>query len=107
MWEVKFTRSGDFEKVVRAFNLSGHSSGVYSFSFSADSSKVATVSKDGSWKVFNTDIEYTKGQDASVLVSGGYDLDSSQPSKVSISPDGESRNCYSDTIECLSLQGKW
>ena len=104
---MKFTRSGDFEKVVRAFNLSGHSSGVYSFSFSADLSKVATVSKDGSWKVFNTDIEYTKGQDASVLVSGGYDLDSSQPSKVSISPDGKSRNCYSDTIECFSLQGKW
>jgi len=110
VWEVKFTRSGDFEKVVRAFNLSGHSSGVYSFSFSADSSKVATVSKDGSWKVFNTDIEYTKGQDASVLISGGYDLDSSQPSKVSISPDGKMVTIYQDktvvmysvaTGECL------
>ena len=86
---MKFSRSGDFEKVVRAFNLSGHSSGVYSFSFSADSSKVATVSKDGSWKVFNTDIEYTKGQDALVIVSESYDLDSNKPSKVAISPDGE------------------
>ena len=90
IWEVKFSRSGDFEKVARAFNLSGHTSGVYSFSFSADSSRVATVSKDGTWKVFNTDIEYTKGQDASVIISGSYDdLDSSKPSKVTISPDGE------------------
>ena len=89
IWEVKFSRSGDFEKVARAFNLSGHTSGVYSFSFSADSSRVATVSKDGTWKVFNTDIEYSKGQDASVVISGSYDLDSSKPSKVTISPDGE------------------
>ena len=89
IWEVKFSRSGDFEKVARAFNLSGHTSGVYSFSFSADSSRVATVSKDGTWKVFNTDIEYTKGQDASVVMSGSYDLDSGKPSKVTISPDGE------------------
>jgi len=110
VWEVKFSRSGDFEKVVRAFNLSGHTSGVYSFSFSADSSKVATVSKDGTWKVFNTDIEYTKGQDASVLISGNHDLDSNKPSKVSISPDGKMVTLYQDktlmmysvaTGECL------
>ena len=87
--------------------ISGHTSGVYSFSFSADSSKVATVSKDGTWKVFNTAIEYTKGQvmqsevgtvvaavceqDATVLVSGDYtaELDSSKPSAVTLSPDGK------------------
>ena len=62
IWEVKFSRTGDFEKVTRAFNLGGHTSGIYSFSFSSDSSKVATVSKDGTWKVFNTAIEYNKGQ---------------------------------------------
>ena len=68
IWEVKFSRTGDFEKVTRAFNLGGHTSGIYSFSFSSDSSKVATVSKDGTWKVFNTAIEYTKGQ-VSVIFS--------------------------------------
>ena len=97
IWEVKFSRSGDFEKVARAFNLSGHTSGVYSFSFSADSSRVATVSKDGTWKVFNTDIEYTKGQDASVVISGSYeDLDSSKPSQITISPDGKMVTVFQD-----------
>ena len=59
VWEVKFSRSGDFEKAARAFDLtgavsidllsmfknccSGHRSGVYSFAFSADSGKMATV----------------------------------------------------------------
>ena len=107
IWEVKFSRSGDFEKVARAFNLSGHTSGVYSFSFSADSSRVATVSKDGTWKVFNTDIEYTKGQDASVVISGNYDLDSSKPSKVAISPDGERKLFLTKHSLSTVLQVKW
>lgn len=88
VWEVKFTRSGEFDKVARAFDLTGHNSGVYSFAFSADSGRMATVSKDGTWKVFDTNIEYTRGQDAEVLVSGSYSWDSNQPSKISISPDG-------------------
>ena len=87
--------------------FSGHTSGVYSFSFSSDSSKVATVSKDGTWKVFNTAIEYTKGQvsygicdtlfifsvqDASVVISAEYaedKIDSGKPSLITISPEGK------------------
>jgi len=92
IWEVKFSRTGDFEKVTRAFNLGGHTSGVYSFSFSSDSSKVATVSKDGTWKVFDTAIEYTKGQDASVIISTEYaedKIESGKPSLITISPEGK------------------
>jgi len=88
VWEVKFSRSGEFEKVSRAFDLTGHNSGVYGFSFSADSGRMATVSKDGTWKVFDTNIEYSRGQDAEVLMTGSYSWDSSQPSKVCLSPDG-------------------
>ena len=67
MWEVKFSRLGEFEKVARAFDLTGRSSGVYSFIFSADSGKVVTVFKDDTWKVFDTAIEYTKGEDLLLL----------------------------------------
>lgn len=58
VWEVQFTKSDEFKQVTRAFVLTGHTSGVCDFSFSSDSSKMATVSKDGSWKVFNTHSEY-------------------------------------------------
>jgi len=92
IWEVKFSRTGEYERVTRAFNLGGHTSGVYSFSFSSDSSKVATVSKDGTWKVFNTAIEYNKGQDASVIISAEYaedKIESGKPSLITISPEGK------------------
>lgn len=54
VWEVQFSKSGEFKQVVRAFELAGHTSGVYDFAFSSDSGKMATVSKDSTWKVFNT-----------------------------------------------------
>ena len=75
---------------------------------------MATVSKDGTWKVFNTAIEYTKGQvsaqtgstlhvsvllwiifsvqDASVIISAEYaedKIDSGRPSLITISPEGK------------------
>lgn len=63
------------------------------------------VSKDGSWKVFDTAIQFSRGQDAEVnsgncfecltseylskvLVTGSYPWDSNQPSLISLSPDG-------------------
>jgi len=88
VWEVKFSRSGDFEKAARAFDLTGHNSGVYSFAFSADSGRMATVSKDGTWKVFDTAIEFTRGQDAEVLMTGAYTWDPNSPSTISLSPNG-------------------
>ena len=39
VWEVCFDKSGDFKEVKKAFELKGHSAGVYSFSFNSDSSK--------------------------------------------------------------------
>ena len=53
VWEVTFSKSGEFKQVGRAFELTGHTSGVFDFAFSADSSLVVTVSKDGNWRVFN------------------------------------------------------
>ena len=120
VWEVKFSRSGDFEKAARAFDLTGgnqekklrgsniplrssewsvqlclqcrqweNGNGeqilVFTFAFVLCMVK---VSKDGSWKVFNTAIEFSRGQDAEVLVTGSYPWDSNQPSQISLSPDG-------------------
>lgn len=54
VWEVKFNKSGEYLKTINAFNLSGHTSGVYDISFDQDTSHIATISKDGTWKIFNT-----------------------------------------------------
>ena len=39
VWEVCFTRTGDYQEVRRAFELKGHSAGVYSFAFSQGSDR--------------------------------------------------------------------
>lgn len=74
IWEVCFTRTGDFKQVNRAFELKGHKSSVWSFAFNNDSSRMLTVSKDGFWRYFDTRIEYQKGQDPSLINSGELEV---------------------------------
>ncbi|KDR15765.1 Transducin beta-like protein 2, partial [Zootermopsis nevadensis] len=88
VWEVRFSKLGEFQQLSRAFELTGHSSGVYDVGFSADSSRMATVSKDGTWRAFNTKIEYEKGEDPHLLSSGKYNHVGSL-SHLAMSPNGE------------------
>lgn len=54
IWEVVFTKTGDFKQISKAFDLAGHTSGVYDFDFCADSSLMASVSKDGTYRIYDT-----------------------------------------------------
>lgn len=89
LWEVVFTKSGEFKQVNRAFELTGHNSGVFDFDFSADCSQVVTISKDGNWRLFNIKIEYTKGEEPHLLKSGKYNCEPNSKNTVAISPDGQ------------------
>jgi len=91
LWEVLYNKeSGDFEKTARAFELKGHKSTVYCLNFSADASKVATTSKDGTWRLWRITIRFQIGEDPHCLVtvpcppsaSSGFNL-------ISISPDSQ------------------
>lgn len=53
VWEVQF-KAGKYVTTKNVFNLSGHSSGIYDLAFDQDSSHMATVSKDGTWKLYDT-----------------------------------------------------
>lgn len=86
VWEVCFGKGGEFREVIRAFDLKGHSAGVHAFAFSNDSHRMASVSKDGSWKLWNTDVEYRKQQDPYLLRT--VSCSSSEGSRVALSPDG-------------------
>ncbi|XP_072284988.1 transducin beta-like protein 2 [Pyxicephalus adspersus] len=86
VWEVCFGKSGEFREVCRAFELKGHSAGVCGFAFSNDSSRMATVSKDGTWKLWNTDVEYKKQQDPYLLFTGQWC--GREPCRIALSPDG-------------------
>ncbi|XP_005813862.1 transducin beta-like protein 2 [Xiphophorus maculatus] len=86
VWEVCFGKGGEFREVARAFDLKGHSAGVHAFDFSNDSHRMVTVSKDGTWKLWNTDVEYKKQQDPYLLRT--VSCSSSDGSRVALSPDG-------------------
>ncbi|KAG5844487.1 hypothetical protein ANANG_G00163030 [Anguilla anguilla] len=85
VWEVCFGKSGEFKEVVRAFDLKGHSAGVHSFAFSNDSRRMATVSKDGTWKLWDTDVEYKKQQDPYLLRTAP--CQATEGSRIALSPD--------------------
>ncbi|XP_015605393.1 transducin beta-like protein 2 [Cephus cinctus] len=87
VWEVGFSKSGEFKQVAKAFDLAGHSSGIYDFSFSADTSNMATVSKDGTFRFYNTKIEFEKGEDPHILVTGNWEV--TTPASLTLSPNGE------------------
>ncbi|TNM84449.1 transducin beta-like protein 2 [Takifugu rubripes] len=86
VWEVCFGKTGDFKEVTRAFELKGHSAGVHAFAFSNDSHRMVTVSKDGTWKLWKTDVEYKKQQDPYLLKT--VPCASSDGTRVALSPDG-------------------
>ncbi|XP_011307623.1 transducin beta-like protein 2 isoform X2 [Fopius arisanus] len=88
VWEVGFTKAGDFKQVGKAFDLAGHSSGVYDFDFRADSSQMVTFSKDGTYKFYDTKIEFEKGEDPRLLLSV-VTGENKTPGKVALSPNGE------------------
>lgn len=57
MYEVEF-KGGKYARTVNVFNLSGHTAAIEDVDFNADTSRIATVSKDGTWKVFDTEGKY-------------------------------------------------
>lgn len=52
--EVCFKKTGEYNQVTKAYELTGHTSGVYDVVFAVDTSHIATISKDGTWKIYHT-----------------------------------------------------
>lgn len=52
--------------------LSGHRSGVLEFAFSLDSRRAATVSKDGTWRLFDIDVRWELKEDTRLLSTNTY-----------------------------------
>ncbi|VEN46055.1 unnamed protein product [Callosobruchus maculatus] len=90
VWEVIFKKSGEFQEVkqIKQLTLGGHSSGVYDVAFDVDSSHMATVSKDGTWRLFDTQVSYKLGQDAQCIKTGTYEQASSN-ALIALSPNAE------------------
>ncbi|CAF5001708.1 unnamed protein product, partial [Rotaria magnacalcarata] len=70
-YEVCFEKSnGNFKETRKAFDLKGHNAQVSCFSLNKDSTRAATISKDNTWKLWNTDVDYLHRQDPKCLYTG-------------------------------------
>ncbi|XP_042866984.1 transducin beta-like protein 2 isoform X2 [Penaeus japonicus] len=87
VWNIKFGASESFEGLKRAYDLTGHKASIYSCSMNADSTRMVTVSKDGTWKLYDTDVQFEKGQRPYELLSIPHDC-KDQRSMIRMSPDG-------------------
>jgi WD40 repeat protein len=92
VWAVNFAKNGDYQSVTKAFVLSGHTSSVWSFAFNLDSTRMISVSKDGTWRLYDTEIEYEKGQEPYLLKSQQFTVCGFSPTEhqclVALSSDG-------------------
>ncbi|XP_061716088.1 transducin beta-like protein 2 isoform X2 [Cydia pomonella] len=86
--EVCFTKNGEYKQVTKAYDLTGHSSGIYDVAFDVDTSHIATISKDGTWKLYHTKINYAIGEGPHVLETGQYTQTANPPS-IALSPNAE------------------
>ncbi|GAB1607922.1 transducin beta-like protein 2 [Argonauta hians] len=105
VWEVCFDKALNFKEVSRAFELKGHSAGVRSFSFNMDSTRMVSASKDGTWKLWDTDVQYKCQQDPYLLYTGQFH---SSPSHIELSPDSRtvvmSQGSNITVVNTVSLQ---
>jgi WD40 repeat protein len=89
IYEVATQKGSDswaFNGVVQAMNLvNGHSSSVNDLSFASDTKRLATCSKDGTWKMWNIDVRYAQKEDPKII----YSVTVGKPVEhIALSPDG-------------------
>eukprot|EP00188_Purpureofilum_apyrenoidigerum_P005277 Plantae.Rhodophyta-Purpureofilum_apyrenoidigerum.ctg674.p1 GENE.Plantae.Rhodophyta-Purpureofilum_apyrenoidigerum.ctg674~~Plantae.Rhodophyta-Purpureofilum_apyrenoidigerum.ctg674.p1 ORF type:complete len:411 (-),score=58.13 Plantae.Rhodophyta-Purpureofilum_apyrenoidigerum.ctg674:1081-2313(-) len=89
IYEVQFAKgSKTVTGCTKVMDLRGHNAAVHSVSFSTDNKTVASVSRDGTLKLWNIDVRYHVNEDPKILLS--IPLDGPQRlEKVALSPDGK------------------
>eukprot|EP00035_Acanthoeca_spectabilis_P037959 m.48851 g.48851 ORF g.48851 m.48851 type:complete len:464 (+) comp8933_c0_seq1:2615-4006(+) len=65
--------SGSFTKAVTVVDLTGHAGEAQHCCFSLCSRRLLCVGGDGSWVVWDVDVEFDRGADAKKLASGKFD----------------------------------
>lgn len=93
VFEPVFSRDGTFQHAKKVFSLSGHQSGVLAAAFNTSSTRAVTVSRDGKWRVFDTEIRYEAGQDSKIIREGSWEPlrgTTSENVRLEMSPSGDS-----------------
>ena len=87
-FEVCFEKAnGNFKEIRKVFDLKGHNAQVLSFSLNKDSTRAATISKDNTWKLWNTDVDYIHKQDPRCYHTGSLSHSIERRGWIVLAPD--------------------
>eukprot|EP00051_Salpingoeca_urceolata_P031470 m.11700 g.11700 ORF g.11700 m.11700 type:complete len:446 (+) comp4086_c0_seq1:220-1557(+) len=104
IWEVVTSGGSDIE-CAEVMNLTGHTAGVYHFAFSLDSRRAVSVSKDGTWRMYDIDVRYQAREDCHLLASGRY-ASFADSAVVAVAPDGNTVVvCSGGSVQVFPTQG--
>jgi len=81
--------TGEFEKLSKVMELGEHRTSVYNVCFSADSTRIATTSKDGTLKLWDVGVRYEMGADAKCLLTIQCPEDKQTFFLIALSPHGK------------------
>jgi len=89
IWKINLSKEGSFLGVPeRHFTqLRGHESAILWVAFTSDSKRVVTSGKDGTWKLWTIDVNYSREETPTVLLSANHPLKGSTYNFFAISPD--------------------
>ncbi|KAG2482478.1 hypothetical protein HYH03_018585 [Edaphochlamys debaryana] len=107
IWEMKYSREGEFRGLIKAMGLTGHKSQVASVALSHDNRRAATASKDGMLKIWNIDVRYEMSEDPKVVLSVPMPLPEGRVyQRMAFGPPGSDMLAASHegTVHLLSLR---
>ncbi|GLC40138.1 hypothetical protein PLESTB_000881000 [Pleodorina starrii] len=107
IWEMKYTREGEFRGLIKAMGLTGHRSQVACVALSSDNSRAATASKDGMLKIWNIDVRYDMSEDPKVVLSVPMPLPEGRVYQhLAFGPPGSHllAASYEGTVQLISLK---
>ena len=86
LWEVIKDKAQAFQKINKAIQLSSrsaHKTRIKSLDFTSDGSKLVTGSDDGTWKLWNLEVNYKNDEDAPCLFTSSVSKKSVEYLRVS------------------------
>ncbi|KXZ48528.1 hypothetical protein GPECTOR_27g699 [Gonium pectorale] len=107
IWEMKYSREGEFRGLIKVMNLSGHRSQVACVALSFDNTRAATAGKDGMLKIWNIDVRYELSEDPKLVLSIPMPLPEGRVYQhLAFGPPGSDllAASYEGTISLLSLR---
>eukprot|EP00899_Mesostigma_viride_P027789 jgi/Mesvir1/8195/Mv12490-RA.1 len=69
IWEVVADKLGRFTRVDKVMQLKGHKKGLVCLAFNNDGTRVVTVSRDGTWKLWNINVRYDVNEDPKCILT--------------------------------------